>query len=189
VAQAVEASPYKKRMLAWDMINEPEWAITGPDLYGGEAFTPQSNLDNVTHAQMETFLIEMAAVLRANCSALISIGGAAIKWPKAWTGVNVDFYQLHYYDWIYEYYPYGTVTLASVGLTNKPVVMGEFPNSGLSAIASKSLPARTLAQFSSDLWADGYAGAISWAFNDPAFTWTPANLKAFSDLHPCETKF
>ena len=101
VAHAVEQSPYKKRMIAWDMINEPEWAITGPDLYGGEDFTPDAKLEAVTHAEMETFLKEMAAVLHANSGALVSIGGAAIKWPKAWSQVDVDFYQFHYYDWIY----------------------------------------------------------------------------------------
>jgi hypothetical protein len=189
VAQAVEASPYKRRMIAWDMINEPEWAMTGPNLYGGEAFTPQATLDQVTHAQMELFLQDMAAVLHANSSALVSIGGAAIKWPKAWSHVDVDFYQFHYYDWVYEWFPLGTATLASVGVTDKPVVMGEFPTTGLSAIPAKGLPARSVAELSADLQAAGYAGALSWDFGTGAAPWSSAAIKAFPDLHPCETKY
>jgi len=189
VAKAVEASPHKQRMIAWDMINEPEWAMTGANLYGGEAFSPQSGLQAVTHAQMETFLQEMAAALHASSGALVTIGGAAIKWGSAWTKVNVDFYQLHYYDWVYEWYPYATVTLASAGLSGKPVVMGEFPLQGLSAIPSKGLPARTAAQLSQDLWNNGYAGALAWAFNDPSFPWSAAAAQAFAGQHPCETKY
>lgn len=189
VAKAVESSPFKKRMIAWDMINEPEWAISGANLYGSEPFTPQSGLQAVTHAQMETWLKEMANALHANSSALVTVGGAAIKWAKAWSQVNVDFYQLHYYDWVYEWYPYTTVTLASVGLTGKPVVMGEFPNQGLSAIASKGLPAVSASQLAADLWSHGYAGALSWAYNDSSFPWSSTTLQGFASQHPCETKY
>lgn len=187
LAQAVESSPYRKRLIAWDMINEPEWAIAGPGLYGGEDFTPSPSLESVTHAQMETFLKEMASTLHASSGALVTIGSAAIKWSRAWSHVDVDFYQLHYYDWVYAWYPYQTVTLEAVGLTDKPVVMGEFPNQGLAAVGGH--PARTAAELQADLWDQGYAGAISWAYNDGAFPWDPAALSTFAGLHPCETTF
>ena len=50
IAQAVEASPNKDRMFAWDVINEPEWAITGSDPYGDQAFDPQSSCSGSTMA-------------------------------------------------------------------------------------------------------------------------------------------
>jgi hypothetical protein len=187
VAQAVEASPYKQRMIAWDMINEPEWAMTGSDLYGGADFTPSNGCDPVTHQEMETFLNELAVVLRSNNRALRTVGSAAIKWAPAWTHINMEFYQLHYYDWIYEWFPYQSVTLASVGLTDKPVVMGEFPINGLSAVNTS--PARTAFEFVSDLWSDGYAGALAWAYNDSAFPWDPAALTPFHEQHSCETTY
>jgi len=186
VARAVEASPYKHRMIAWDMINEPEWAMTGPDMYGGNAFEPDSRLEPVTHAQMETFLSEMAVVLRAESSALVSVGSAAIKWGSAWTHLDLDFYMLHYYDWVYEYFPYDTVTLASVGLTDKPVVMGEFPTSGLSAVGGH--PARSAAELANDLWGAGYGGALSWAYNDGS-TWPASAVREFADMHACEAAY
>jgi hypothetical protein len=187
IADAVEASPYKHRLIAWDMVNEPEWAVTGASLTGDPAFEPDGSLDPVTHLQMQTFLQEMAATLRAHSTALVSIGGAAIKWGHAWDNVSTDFAQLHYYDWVYQWFPYTTVTLASEGLTSKPVVMGEFPMDGLSAAGG--LPARTASQFAADLWSRGYAGALSWAYNDPGFPFQPAQVKAFADQHVCEVTY
>lgn len=189
VADAVEASPRRKRVIAWDIINEPEWAMTGANRYGGSDFQPTSGLQAVTHAQMEAFVAEATTTLHAHSRAPVTVGSAAIKWGNAWTHVDLDFYQLHYYDWVYEWFPYASYTLAMAGLTDKPVVLGEFPNAGLSAISSKGLPARTAAQFISDLWDQGYAGALSWAYSDTAFPWSSLDLASFEQRHVCETKF
>jgi hypothetical protein len=190
VAQAVQSSPYARRMIAWDIINEPEWAVSGTSgLPGDAAFTPSGGLDTVTFDVMETFLKEATEVLHANSSALVSVGGAGIKWPKAWSRVGLDFYQFHYYDWLYEHFPYETVTLASVGVTDKPVVMGEFPGKGLSAISYKGLPPRSASQFSQDMLTQGYAGTLSWSFTDPAFPLNPTETKAFADARGCEVTF
>ncbi len=189
IADAVAQSPYRKRMIAWDVMNEPEWAMSGPSLTGDPDFPAQPGLDLVSHGQMETFLGDAANVLHARSGALVSVGGAAIKWAKAWSRIAVDFYQFHYYDWVYEFFPYTSVTLASAGVTDKPVVMGEFPADGLSAIPSKGLPSRTASEFASDLRASGYAGALSWAFNDPGFPWDPGAVKPFADAGGCGVTF
>ncbi len=189
IADAVAQSPYRKRMIAWDVMNEPEWAITGPSVTGDPDFQGQGNLDLVTHAQMQTVLGEAANVLRQRSGSLVSVGGAAIKWPKAWSQIGLDFYQFHYYDWVYEWFPFTSVTLASAGVTDKPVVMGEFPADGLSAVPSKGLPALNASQFASALQQDGYAGALSWAFNDPAFPWDPSTVKPFADAGGCGVRY
>jgi hypothetical protein len=188
IARAVEASPYKKRMIAWDVINEPEWAMSGANLNGGDGFTPTAGLQSLTHAQMKTFLDEALPALRANSSALVTVGSAAIKWASAWKTVDLDFYQFHYYDWVYEWYAPQQLSLATLGLT-KPVVAGEFPLQGVSAFPARGLPALSAAQFSAELWKAGWAGALSWAYNDPAFTWRPADVKTFADQHVCETAY
>ena len=197
VADVVEASQHKKRMLGWDIINEPEWAMNGTNKYGGNDFVPDSKYASqaVSHAEMETFVVEVAANLHAHSHAPVSVGSTAIKWGNAWTHSNLDFYQLHYYDWIYEWFPYKTATPASVGLTGKPVLMGEFPNAGLSAIntthnqVSVSLPARTAGELAADLYDQGYAGALSWAYTDQAFPWANLDLATFQTSHVCETRF
>ncbi|HOX47110.1 MAG TPA: Ig-like domain-containing protein [Myxococcota bacterium] len=188
VAEAVEASPHKQRMLSWDMINEPEWAISGPNPNGGEDFSPNGQCDTVSHAEMETFLDELAATLRTyNPGALLTVGNAAIKWGTAWLYVDQDFYSLHYYDWVYEWFPYDTVTPESIGMTDKPVVLGEYPIQGLSAVGGN--PARSAAELSADLWALGWAGTLAWAYNDPSFPWNDQTLGTFADAHPCETAY
>jgi hypothetical protein len=188
IADAVAQSPHKDRLIAWDIVNEPEWAMTGPSLYGDPAFPAQGGLDLVTHAQMQTFVQQAAQVLRRS-GALVSVGGAAIKWAKAWSHSGLDFYQFHFYDWVYESYPLSTATLVNHGVTDKPVVMGEFPSDGLSAIPSAGLPARTAAQFSQDLLQAGYAGSLSWAFNDSSFPFDAASTKAFADAQGCGVAF
>jgi hypothetical protein len=186
IADAIAQSPHKDRLVAWDIINEPEWAMTGPSLHGDPAFPAQGGLDLVTHQEMQDFVKAAGQVLRRS-GALISVGGAAIKWPKAWSQSDLDFYQFHYYDWVYQNFPYQTVTLESVGVTDKPVVMGEFPSKGLSA--SGGLPARTAAQFSQDLMAKGYAGTLSWAFTDGSFPFDAGSTKAFADANGCGVKY
>jgi hypothetical protein len=144
---------------------------------------------------METFVVEIAANLHAHSHAPVTVGSAAIKWANAWTHSDLDFYQIHYYDWVYEWFPYQTKTPASVGLTGKPVLMGEFPNAGLSALDTMhgtdhvTLPARSASQFASDLYDQGYAGALSWAFNDSSFAWDTLDLATFQASHACETRF
>lgn len=197
VADVVEASPHKKRVLGWDIINEPEWAMTGDNKYGGEGFVPDPNyaVQAVSHDQMETFVVEVAANLHAHSRALVTVGSAAIKWGNAWTHSNLDFYQIHYYDWVYEWYPYKTVTPVSVGLTGKPVLMGEFPNAGLSGINTThnqvpvNLPARTAGELAADLYDQGYAGALSWAYMDSAFPWANLDLATFQSSHVCQSRF
>jgi hypothetical protein len=190
VADAVESSPFRRRMIAWDIINEPEWAMTGPDLYGGPAFPYDpltSKLLPVNHTQMEAFLNSVADALHAHSSALVTVGSAAIKWAPAWTHTRIDFYTLHYYGWVYQWYPYTTVTLQSVGLTDKPVLIGEFPITGFTNVFGR--PNLTALQYDEAMWRYGYAGTLAWSFNDPGFPWNPAAISGFSTEHSCETAY
>src|SRR5687767_1907406 len=65
-ARAAQASQNSRRLIAWDIINEPEWSVSGSSLYGGDpVFDPQDDMQTVTHAQMETLLRDVIAGLRA----------------------------------------------------------------------------------------------------------------------------
>lgn len=179
LARAVEGSRYKHRLVAWDVINEPEWAITGESPYGDPDYEPMLELDPVTHAQMETFVTDTIQALRAESHALVTVGGAALKWSKAWSTTPVDFYTFHIYDWVNTYWPYNQ-SPADYGVDDKPVVMGEFPIGGL---ATAGLP-----QMLDSWYGGGYAGALSWAYDGA----TPEQLdamKSFADTKPCETRY
>jgi hypothetical protein len=178
VAKAVAASPYANRMIAWDVINEPEWAMTGSDPYGDPAFDSNTNLDPITHAQMEQFLKDTIVVLRAETQSLVTVGSAAVKWQNAWSKLDQDFYQFHIYDWVNAYWPYDTPA-AEYGL-DKPIVMGEMPMGSLSGVPYGTV----LAGF----WDNGYAGAMSWMFNGASDS-DLAVVKGFADQHSCETSY
>jgi hypothetical protein len=178
-ARAAQASPNSRRLIAWDVINEPEWAVTGAGIGGDQAFDPQDNMQLVTHAQMNTLLADVITGLRAESSALITVGAAAMKWKNAWLGLDLDFYQFHIYDWVQTGgWPYNR-TPSQYGVAGKPVVMGEFPPAGLSGANFRTIV---------DYWyGNGYAGALPW--QDGSYTINFPNLKSFADAHACETQY
>ncbi|MGK3984774.1 hypothetical protein WME99_17140 [Sorangium sp. So ce136] len=179
LARAAEGSPYKHRLVAWDVINEPEWAITGRNPYGDDAYTPTSGLDAVSHADMERFVSRTTDALKAESSALVTVGGAAAKWAKAWSRVDIDFYQFHIYDWVNEWWPY-YLSPEELGVTDKPIVMGEFPIGSLSGVSYQQLV--------ESFYENGYAGAMGWDYG----TATGAQLdpmRDFASRHACETDY
>jgi hypothetical protein len=180
-ARAVKQSPHAHRMVAWDVMNEPEWAITGASLYGDEDFTPTSGLETVTHAEMEAFLGEVIGVLTAeDPTPLVSVGAAAVKWAQSWKLLATDFHQFHMYKWINDWWPY-TMTPAQLDLGNKPLVMGELPMDQLDTNIPYSM---VLGSW----WDNGYAGAMGWQYNEASAAELD-NVKTFADLHLCETRY
>ncbi len=180
IAAAVEASPHRDRMLAWDVINEPEWAITGASLYGGDQdFDPNGELEPVSHAEMEAFLADVITVLRANSSAQISIGATAFKWAHAWQNLDTDFHQFHMYEWIDTYWPHDNPP-STYDLDDKPVVMGEFPLGNLTATDP-------YLDVLDAMYTQGYAGALGWQYNEA----TPdqlTDMATFATAHPCDAQ-
>lgn len=179
LAKAAAASPHKARLAAWDVINEPEWAMSGDSPYGDSDYDPNPELASVTHAQMETFVADTIKVLRQETSALMTVGGAAMKWSRAWSAVDIDFYQFHIYDWVNQYWPY-SMSPADYGVDDKPVVMGEFPLAGLSGVSYGDMV--------NSWYQNGYAGAMGWQYIEAS----PSQLdsvKAFADSKPCETSY
>jgi hypothetical protein len=177
-AAAVEQSPFRHRMIAWDVMNEPEWAVSGAGVGGDEAFDPTAGLQTVSHAQMHRFLDAVIGGLRASSSAMVTIGAAAYKWKSAWLDLDQDFYQFHMYDWVHESWPYNR-TPQSYGLGDKPVVYGEFPWEGIGNQGLRS--------FLDGALSSGYAGALAWQFNENENDLTA--LKAFADANPCVTRY
>lgn len=178
-AAAAAASPHANRLIAWDVINEPEWAMTGPSPYGDQNYDPSADLDPINHAEMESFVGDVVSVLRDESQALITVGGTAFKWANAWTQTDVDFYQFHMYEWIDQWWPY-TDPASTYGLT-KPIVMGEFPMGDLK-------PGASYDDVVSSWWQHGFAGALSWHYDEATAAGLDA-VKAFADAHACETRY
>ena len=95
-----------------------------------------------------------------------------MKWAKAWSRCDLNFYTFHLYGWVNEHYPYDR-TPASYGITDKPAVIGEFPLKGLPGV-----PYGTLVNA---LLKNGWAGAMGWAVTDGPWEAAKAEVKAFAD--------
>lgn len=194
IARAVEGSPHKDRMVMWDVINEPEWAISGSDGYGDQDFDPQSTchsgvaMEAITFAQAETFVKEVVTALHDASSAPVTVGGAAVKWAKAWSKVGLDIYDFHWYGWVDQYFPH-TRTPAEYKVDDKPVVVGEFPLNPAADTTGESFKGISYATLIDDFLAAGYAGTQGWAFSDNTgpFSWANAkvNVKAWAEEHAC----
>lgn len=172
--RAVSASPNADRVMSWDVINEPEWALMDIDPYSDPAFDPHPALDCVAFADMEAFVQKAVAVIRHEHPAPVTVGGAAVKWAKAWSNCDLDFYTFHLYDWVNEHYPHDR-TPASYGITDKPAVIGEFPLRGL-----RDVPYETLV---TNLHVNGWAGAMGWAVTDGPWQEAKHDVRALAGLH------
>ena len=193
IARAVEASPNKDRMIGWDVINEPEWATSGQDPYGDQAFDPQSNLTVITYDQMVTFIKDMVTAIKAESTAPVTVGSAAVKWAKAWSTVGLDYHDFHWYGWVDQYYPH-TQTPAQYKIDDQPVVIGEFPFIPNADTSGQAFGGISYSQLVTDFFNEGYAGTQGWAYNDTtsaAFAWAnaKANVKAWADAHTCYAHF
>lgn len=182
IAAHVENHEHALRMHSWDIINEPEWAISGPSLYGDSRFTGSDETDPISHGEMEQFLAEINVVLRQESTALISVGGS-LKWPNAWTGLDVDFHQLHYYPWMEPDFSLNR-PLSEIGPTDKPVILGEFP--GAQEYLNDS--PYTYEQYMSLLKDNGWAGALGWDWSNST-SGNKSDVKSFADNNSCITAY
>jgi hypothetical protein len=165
LAQAVASSADRTRLLGWDVINEPEWAVqaTG-NAPGGQDFSPNSDLSPVALADMKALIGQSAAALKKELpDALTSVGWAAVKWHWAFSDVALDFDQPHIYGWVDQYWPY-TKSPSALGYTDRPVVMGEFFLANMPF--SDGGDNATIQQILDAFWNEGYAGAWPWQYNE-----------------------
>jgi len=153
---AVAQSPHVSALHSWDVINEPEWAITGTNKYGGNDFEPSADMQPISHDLMETFVGETIKIMRQETPDVpVTVGSAAIKWMNAWEKTDIDFYQPHIYDWVNDYWPYSK-SPSELGFGDKPMIMGEYPVEGLNVADHKTLL---------ESWhSNGYAGALGWDY-------------------------
>ncbi|HEX8119268.1 MAG TPA: hypothetical protein VF521_18465, partial [Pyrinomonadaceae bacterium] len=109
---------------AWEVINEPEWAMREvPKDFQVE--------DPVTVAEMQEFVRLCAQTIHANASRKVTVGSARRAWLSFWKGLGLDLYQFHWYDHFEQFqppdaFPWGPS--AELGL-DKPVLVGEVPTS------------------------------------------------------------
>jgi len=122
-------------VFAWDLMNEPEWAIR-----------------RIGRETMRAFLGELAACAQGRVSQPVTVGLASLAGLPLVQGLGLDFYQVHWYDSLGRarapHRPVGPLGL------DRPVVLGEFPSRASAHTAGALLGAARQA---------GYAGAFAWS--------------------------
>ena len=128
-------------IVAWDVMNEPEWCIRRGPL-GWRAV--------VSFHALQRFLGEAVACLQRHARQPVTIGCAGTWALDLVTPLGLDFYQVHWYDrfgW-----PALIRPVAELGLGDRPVILGEF--AGRSQRFADVLDAAQRA---------GYEGALVWS--------------------------
>jgi hypothetical protein len=187
LARAAASSASASHLLGWDVINEPEWAVTATgNAPSGQDFTPNSDLTAVSLADMKSLIDETAQALKDEAPAsLTSVGWAAAKWAWAFDDVTgVDFDQPHIYGWVDEYWPY-TKSPADIGYGKKPTVMGEFYLQPMPF--SDGGDDVAFAQILGSWWDNGYAGAWAWEYADESQNLSL--LQSFKSTKGCPAGF
>jgi hypothetical protein len=99
-------------VLAWDVMNEPEWC-------------------RVPFEPLQRFLAEAVQCVRGWARQPVTIGSAGTWRLDLVTPLGLDFYQIHWYD----RFGWGALArpVADLGLSDRPVILGEFAGRGAPA--------------------------------------------------------
>jgi hypothetical protein len=146
-------------VIAWDVINEPEWCLRGSPLF---------RRTTVSFEAMQAFLGEAVRCVKRVASQPVTIGCAGTWRLDLVRPLGLDFYQVHWYD------RFGWAALArpvaELGLEDRPVILGEF--AGRTTRVPDVLDAAKRA---------GYEGALVWSvLADDKHSAYPAALAEWS---------
>jgi hypothetical protein len=159
-------------ILSWEVMNEPEWTLRDAGTVHKEVSQP------LTLADFRAFAKLTIESIHSIAGSYATIGGADMKWAQNWMGLGLDYYQIHFYDWMSPYSTDNLFTMRAESLRlDRPVVVGEFP-ADHSTVAG-------LRDYLNDWYTMGYAGAWAWSFRADA-TWggpDPEVLSSWAEAH------
>ena len=137
------------QIMAWEVINEPEWATK-------ELTTPSDfpTMDPVALAEMQEF-VRLAALAIHSCpGSKVTVGSARRMWLQYWTGLGLDLYQFHWYDHFVDEEPLPWYPYTQLGL-DKPAFVGEVPTAKTNYSTEDYLLAAA---------GGGYDGLLVWSY-------------------------
>jgi len=111
-------------ILAWDLMNEPEWANSKGVL---------------------VFLKHAAGLVHSCATQPVTVGSAGVRWRKRYRDLGLDVYQVHWYDTL-SGQPALDTPVDRLGF-DRPVILGEFPTRGSAQPTAAILEAARVAGY------------------------------------------
>jgi hypothetical protein len=131
-------------VLAWDVMNEPEWAT-----WRVGSWNPWVSVGVGT---MRVWLARLIELVHGHTRHAATVGSASARWLWLVRGTGVDVYQPHWYDRLERQAPLAGA-LGSARL-DRPAWLGEYPTRN-SQVSIEQVLDRARAA--------GYAGAFAWS--------------------------
>jgi hypothetical protein len=131
----------EEAVIAWDVMNEPEWCL---------ALGLADSQVAVSFETLHDFLGQAVRCVRESARQPVTIGGASTTGLDLVRPLGLDFYQVHWY----EHFGWAALEqpVADLDLDDRPVILGEFP--GRSAAVVDVLDTAKQA---------GYEAALVWS--------------------------
>jgi hypothetical protein len=131
-------------VLAWDVINEPEWATLGVG-----SWNPATA---IRREAMRSFIAEVVGLVHRHSDRPATVGLASATGLPLVRGLGLDLYQVHWYDSLEAGAPLDA-PVAALGL-DRPLLLGEYPTRG---------SARDPLDILETARRRGYSGALAWS--------------------------
>jgi hypothetical protein len=131
-------------ILAWDVMNEPEWITRGVGT--------RRPWRTLTVESARTWLGLLVGAVHRHTRHAATVGSASAHWLGLVRGLGLDVYQPHWYDRLERHAPLASALSAAT--LDAPAWLGELPTAG---------SRRSVTEIIETARAAGYAGAFLWS--------------------------
>lgn len=168
-------------ILAWEVMNEPDWVVEGLDVNRKNVREP------ISFALFKSFVRKVSNAIHYYASSLCTVGGGRIKLVGVWDDdeLQLDFLQLHTYNDFLNHPWDGKLfgkTFDELRL-KRPLLIGEFSTNAPMAFADNNdaVPI-SLPSYLDFAVANKFAGCLYWSFKsvDKCGSEDPLALQAWS---------
>ncbi len=150
-------------VLAWEVMNEPDWVINELSLPANSEGTSISLTD------FKSFVGTVVDTVHTMTTSFVTVGGTHTKSVRTWDddALGLDFLQVHAYNDVlrnsWDEVLFGR-DCDELGL-RRPLLIGEFSTNSHLAFESTNAREISLHEYLDFCYHSGYAGALYWSFN------------------------